>query len=141
MIDEYNWLKPRAKKLVEIADPLKTIHPNVFYETGEWTIIKLLALLRFVDIYTKIIKAPRQRRFFKNMFYIDLLAGSGLCRIGSKGDIIAGSALIACTQCYHPFDKYFLVEKNSEKAEALRARIETTTQNFKLFNLDCNDCI
>jgi len=60
MIDEYNWLKPRAKKLVEIAEPLKTIHPTVFYETGEWSIIKLLALLRFVDIYTKIIKAPRR---------------------------------------------------------------------------------
>ena len=141
MFDEYKWLKPRVKKLVEIAEPLKPIYPNVFYETGEWSIIKLLALLRFVDIYTKIIKAPRQRRFFQNMYYIDLLAGSGLCKIGSKGDIIAGSALIACTQCYHPFDKYFLVEENSEKAEALKARVETITPNFKLFNCDCNNCI
>ncbi len=141
MIDEYEWLKPRAKKLAEIAEPLKTIYPNVFYESGEWSIIKLLALLRFVNIYTKIIKAPRQSRFFKNMYYIDLLAGSGLCRIGAKGDIIAGSALIACTQCYHPFDKYFLVEKNFERAEALKARIETITPNLKLFNCDCNDCI
>ena len=141
MIEEYRWLKPRAKKLVETAESVKGIHPNVFYETGEWSIIKLLALLRFVDIYTKIIKAPRQRRFFQNMYYIDLLAGSGLCRIGAKGDIIAGSALIACTQCFHPFDTYFLVEKNSEKAEALKARIETVTPNFKLFNCDCNDCI
>lgn len=141
MIDEYEWLKPRIQKLAEIAEPLKITHPNVFYETGEWSIIKLLALLRFVDIYTKIIKAPRQRRFFQNMYYIDLLAGSGLCRIGTKGDIIAGSALIACTICYHPFDKYFLVEKNSEKAKALKARVETITPNFKLFNCDCNDCI
>jgi len=141
MIDEYEWLKPRVKKLAENAEPLKTIHPNVFYEAGEWSIIKLLALLRFVDIYTKIIKAPRQRRFFQNMYYIDLLAGSGLCRIGKKGDIIVGSALIACTLCYHPFDKYFLVEKNAEKAEALKARIETITPNFKLLNCDCNDRI
>lgn len=75
------------------------------------------------------------------MYYIDLLAGSGLCRIGSKGDVIAGSALIACRQCYHPFDKYFLVEKISTKAEALKARFETITSNFKVFNRDCNDCI
>lgn len=141
MADQYKWLKPRIKKLVEMADPYKSIHPKTFYETKSWSIIKLLALLRFVDIYTKIIKAPRQRRFFKNMYYIDLLAGSGLCRIGSKGDIIAGSALIACQQCYHPFDKYFLVEKNSEKAEALKARIEIVTPSFKIFNCDCNDCI
>jgi three-Cys-motif partner protein len=141
MVDQYEWLKPRVKKLVEIAEPHKVHHPTIFYETKPWSIIKLLALLRFVDVYTKIIKAPRQRRFFKNMYYIDLLAGSGLCRIDPKGDIIAGSALIACTQCAHPFDKYFLVEKDSEKAGALKARIETVTPNFRIFNCDCNNCI
>lgn len=141
MVDKFKWLKPRVKKLVEIAKPHKAIYPDVFYDTGPWSIIKLLALLRFVNIYTKIIKAPRQRRFFRNMYYIDLLAGSGLCRIASKGDVIAGSALIACTECYHPFDKYFLVEKNPQKAEALRARFETITQDFDFFNYDCNECI
>jgi three-Cys-motif partner protein len=142
MIDEYSWLKPRVKKLIEIAEPVKSVLPNVFNETGPWSIIKLLALLRFVNIYSKIIKAPRQRSFFQNMYYIDLLAGSGLCRIGSKGDIIGGSALIACTECYHPFDKYFLVEKNHERAYALEARIKTRTTNFKVFKgYDCNDCI
>jgi len=75
------------------------------------------------------------------MYYIDLLAGSGLCRIGLKKDIIAGSALIACTECYHPFDKYFLVEKDAKQAEAIRARIKTITPNFEVFNCDCNDCI
>jgi len=141
MVDRYKWLKPRVKRLVEIAEPHKSIHPRTFYETKPWSIIKLLALLRFVDIYTKIIKAPKQRTLFKNMYYIDLLAGSGLCRIGPKRDIVAGSALIACTQCYHPFDKYFLVEKDSGKAEALKARIDTVTPNSKIFNCNCNDCI
>jgi len=141
MVDKYKWLKPRVNKLIEMAEPHKSIYPKTFYETKPWSIIKLLALLRFVDIYTKIIKAPKQRLFFKNMYYIDLLAGSGLCRVGSKGDVIAGSALIACKQCFHPFDKYFLVEKNSEKAEALKARVETMTSNFKIFNCNCNDCI
>jgi len=75
------------------------------------------------------------------MYYVDLLAGSGLCKIESKGDVIAGSALIACTGCYHPFDKYFLVEKNRKKAEALEARIGTVTPNVKVFDCDCNDCI
>lgn len=141
MVDKYGWLKPRVKKLVDIADPFKAIHPHVFYQTGSWSVIKLLALLRFVEIYTKIIKAPRQQVFFRNMYYIDLLAGSGLCRIGSKGDIIVGSALIACKNCYHPFDRYFLVERNPEKAKALEARIETVTTDFELYNCDCNDCI
>ena len=141
MADKYGWLKPRVKRLVEIAEHHKSICPETYYETKGWTIIKLLSLLRFVDIYTKIIKSAKQRKFFKNMYYIDLLAGSGLCRISPKGDIIAGSALIACTQCYHPFDKYFLVEENIEKADALEARFETVTRDFKIFKCDCNDCI
>lgn len=58
-----------------------------------------------------------------------------------KRDIIAGSALIACKHCYHPFDKYFLVEEDPRRAEALRARIKTVTEDFKVFNRDCNDCI
>jgi len=141
MTEEIDWLKSRIKRLVEIAKPLKTIYPDMFYRTGPWSIIKLLALLRFVNIYTKIIKAPKQSRFFKKMYYIDLLAGSGLCRIGSKGDIIAGSALIACTQCYHPFDRYFLVEKKQKYADALEARFKKIASNFRLFTCDCNDCI
>ncbi|MCK4320192.1 three-Cys-motif partner protein TcmP [Candidatus Bathyarchaeota archaeon] len=141
MVSKYEWLKPRVKKLVEIAKPHKSICPDVFYDTGAWSIIKLLALLRFVNIYTKIIKAPRQARFFRNMYYIDLLAGNGLCRIGSRGDVVAGSALIACTECYHSFDKHFLVEKDLKHAEALEARIGTVTPNFKVFNCDCNNCI
>ena len=75
------------------------------------------------------------------MHYIDLLAGSGLCKIGKAKDVIAGSAVIASTQCAHPFDRYFLVEKNPENAEALGERMKTKTSNYELFKCDCNDCI
>jgi three-Cys-motif partner protein len=138
---EYDWLKNEVKKLVEIAEPVKEIHPETFYSTGVWSIVKLLAFRRFVRIYTKIIKSARQKKFFDNMYYIDLLAGSGLCRVGKKGDVVAGSALIACTQSYHPFDQHFIVEKDIEKAKALEARIKMFTEDYKPFNRDCNDCI
>jgi len=141
MAHEYDWLKSKIENLIELAKPLKGIHPSVFYEAGPWSITKLLAILRFVHIYTSIIKAPRQSRIFQNMYYIDMLAGSGLCRIGSKGDVIAGSAVVACKHCFHPFDKYFFVENNPERAKALNARIKTITSDFKLFRCDCNTCI
>jgi three-Cys-motif partner protein len=142
MVDKYKWLRPRVEKLIEIAKPFRAIQPDVFYEGGgEWSIIKLLANLRFIDVYTKIIGARKQRTFFQHMYYIDLLSGSGLCRIGKKGDIIAGSALIACKQCYHPFDRYFFVEQDPSKASALKERVETVTPNFSLYNCDCNSCI
>jgi hypothetical protein len=60
---EYDWLKNEVKKLVEIAEPAKEIYPKIFYETGVWSIVKLLAFRRFVRIYTKIIKSTRQKNF------------------------------------------------------------------------------
>ena len=141
MTSNYAWLKPRVRKLIELAEPFKTIHPNVFYETGQWSIIKLLTLLRFVPIYTKIIKSPKQAQYFDKMYYIDLLAGSGLCKVGKKGDVVAGSALIAASLCYHEFDQYFLVEQNAVQKDALEARLREKTSNLTIHNCDCNDCI
>lgn len=141
MASNYAWLKPRVNKLIELAKPFKTIYPDVFYQTGPWSTIKLLTLLRFVPIYTKIIKSPKQAQYFDNMYYIDLLSGSGLCKVGKKGDVIAGSALIAASMCYHEFDQYFLVEQNTLQREALEARLKKKTCNLTIYNCDCNDCV
>jgi three-Cys-motif partner protein len=138
---EYDWLKKEVKKLVEIAEPVKTIYPETFCPVGGWSIVKLLAFRRFVNIYTAIMGAEKQRKFFKSMFYLDLLAGSGLCRVRKTNDIVAGSAIIACKEAVHPFDNHFIVEKDTEKAKALEARIKTFTTDYRLFNRDCNDCV
>ncbi|MDG6221790.1 MAG: three-Cys-motif partner protein TcmP [Candidatus Bathyarchaeota archaeon] len=139
--DEYDWLKKEIKRLVEIAEPVKEIYPKTFYHVGGWSLVKLLAFRRFVEIYTKIIGAEKQKKFFKNMFYIDLMSGSGLCRVRKTKDIVAGSTIIACVEAYHPFNKHFIVEQDPKKASALEERVKHFTNDYKLFNCDCNDCI
>jgi three-Cys-motif partner protein len=75
------------------------------------------------------------------MYYIELLAGTGLCRIKETGDIVAGSTLIAATVCYVPFNEYILVEKDEKSAKALEKRMKKITPNVVILQRDCNNCI
>jgi three-Cys-motif partner protein len=87
-------------------------------------------------MYTRIIP-----KYFKKMYYIDLLAGAGVCKIRETGDVVAGSALVASTYCCNPFDEYLLVEADKEKAHALDNRMKAIVTNAIVFPCDCNDCI
>jgi len=122
--------------MLSVANTLKAVCPGVYYTTGAWSTIKLLTILNYVPIYTKIIP-----HHFPSMQYIELLAGTGLCKIRETQDVVAGSTLIASTVCYKPFDKYILVEKDQHSAEALEKRMKTVTPNATVLMQDCNDCI
>jgi len=135
-MSDSQWLTKKLQYMLSVADTFKSICPGVYYTTGAWSTIKLLTLLNYVPIYTKIIP-----RHFPSMHYIELLAGTGLCKIRETQDIVAGSTLIASTVCYSPFDKYILVEKDRRSAEALEKRMKTVTNNAAVLMQDCNDCI
>lgn len=136
---DFEFLKTRVGVLLEIAKKFNSICPETYYETGAWSAIKLLTILRFVPIYTKII--PKYPQYFRKMYYIELLAGAGLCKIRPRGDVVAGSALMAATLCYEPFDEYILVEKEEERANALEQRMRIVTKNLTIYKCDCNECI
>lgn len=136
---DFGKLKERIRVLVDLAEKFQNIYPGVYYDTGAWSAIKLLTVLRFVPIYTRII--PKFPEYFKKMYYVELLAGTGLCRIRPQGDIVAGSTLIAATLSYTPFDEYILVERDSTSANALGQRMKTVAKDVKIFNCDCNGCI
>jgi len=135
-MSDSQWLTRKLQYMLGVADNFKSICPGVYYTTGTWSTIKLLTLLNYVPIYTKIIP-----HHFPSMHYIELLAGTGLCKIRETQDIIAGSTLIAFTVCYKPFDKYILIEKDPLSAEALEKRMKTVTPNATVLSQDCNDCI
>lgn len=136
MVTNFSWLRGKIGTLLEAAERFKNICPGVYYNTGAWSVIKLLTILYFVPIYTRIIP-----KYFPTMRYIELLAGTGLCRIRKTKDIVAGSTLIAATVGYKPFDEYILVEENKKRAEALGQRMKTITPHVKIFNCNCNECI
>ena len=135
---DFEWLKGKVEPLLNIEGAIKAIEPDVYYDPGPWCVTKLIALAYFIDIYTKIIsKTP----YFKKMRYIDLLSGSGLCKIRETGDIVAGSALIAATLCFRQFDEYILVELKERSSKALEKRMKILTPNVKVINEDCNKVI
>jgi len=135
-MSDSQWLTQKLQHMLSVAKAFKSICPGVYYATGAWSAIKLLTILNYVPIYTKIIP-----HHFPSMHYIELLAGTGLCQIRETRDIVAGSTLIAATVCFNPFDKYILIEKDPQSAEALEKRMETVSPNATVLNHDCNDCI
>jgi three-Cys-motif partner protein len=55
--------------------------------------------------------------------YVDLYAGSGLCRIKGRDQVLLGSPLIALS-VDAPFDRYIFCESDPERFSALKARVE-----------------
>jgi len=135
---DFEWLKGKVEPLLMVEAKIKAIEPGIYYEPGPWCVTKLIALAYFVDIYTKIIP---KLSFIKKMKYVELLSGSGLCKIKETGDIIAGSALIAATMCSREFDEYILVESDRKSCEALEKRMKVITPNVNIINKDCNEAI
>jgi three-Cys-motif partner protein len=68
--------------------------------------------------------------------YIDLMSGSGLCKIRNSEYIIAGSAAIAANTKM-PFDEHHFVENDFESLTCLERRLAHTGR--KIFTY-CNDC-
>jgi three-Cys-motif partner protein len=141
-----DWAKKHVGKLRDSVEKVKHVQPNVTYgPKGEWTVAKLLVLGYWVDVYTKIIARQIRQKHFDSMYYIDLLAGSGICTIQresrSELDLVAGSSIVAATYCYRPFTNYVLVEQKQQNLFALKERMNLLAANVTGIGRDCNDCI
>ena len=80
-----------------------------FYNKGHpWSIIKLLLLGQWADIYSTIIKT-----YFTTYRFVDLLAGAGRTQVEeAQGKLVKGSVFVVDTFAQKfPFDQYVLVER------------------------------
>ena len=105
---------------------------------GLWAKDKYFYLGRYFEIFT----AAMRNKWKGELYYIDLFAGYGKCRVRETGEEIDGSALISLSVRY-PFKRYFLVELNADAADALRKRIENSLYKDRvhLIQGDCNEKI
>jgi three-Cys-motif partner protein len=145
-MDFGDWASKQVGRLQIPVDRVKNIKPEVVYgPKGEWIVAKLLVLGYWVDVYTRIIANQIWRGRFDSMYYIDLLAGSGLCSVQREkkitSDVIAGSSIVAATYCHEPFAKYLLVESSRGSGQVLEERMRTLVENVSVFSRDCNECI
>ncbi|GIX17929.1 MAG: hypothetical protein KatS3mg119_2115 [Rhodothalassiaceae bacterium] len=87
---------------------------------GNWTIIKLETLERYLQAYTTALR----NRFF--LAYIDAFAGSGRVPLKKKSPAcpseIDGSAIRAL-KLRHPFETYIFIDADRRKLDALQRRI------------------
>lgn len=109
------------------------------YNKGHpWSIVKLLLLGQWADVYSTIIKT-----YFTNYRFVDLLAGAGRTQIeDAQGKLVKGSVFVVDTFAQKfPFDKYILVERDSDKFNSLKARTSLFGDKCEVLCDDSNSMV
>jgi len=133
-------MKENLKKLSELANRLSKIMPDVYYLAREWTPIKLILLMHYVQMYYNIMKMQHK---YSKIIYIDPLAGAGINKIESTGDLIAGSPIISVVFSDKSFHQYLFAESETKSRNALKSRLEAIPLSPTQFEVkkDCNELL
>jgi len=118
----YGLLRNQLQELLYVGNAISAYSSSMpLREAHSWTVLKLCFLKLYIQkIYTAIIK-----NYYRNMFYIDLFAGSGLNQFKAYPDaLVPGSPIIAWTFAYKGFDYMYLVEKKTEYSQLLEERMK-----------------
>ena len=101
--------------------------------SGGWVREKLYYLERFLDI----LSVGMKEKWAGRLYYLDLFAGPGKCRIRDTDEEIDGSPLIALK---FNFAKYFFIEADAECHHALAERVKDRAPEkpVEVIHGDCN---
>lgn len=115
-----------------------------FADGGIWTAKKLFALCCYLEQFTRGMHG--NPRFRAGITYLDLFAGSGLCRVTTDGRVrnYPGSAVIAAAISESkPFDRLLLVEADPLKLSACVERVHATgfRGELRTWSGDCNQLV
>jgi three-Cys-motif partner protein len=86
-------------------------------DLGPWTEDKFDLIRLYCHIFSSAMKNKWTR------VYVDLYAGSGMCRIEGRNQVLLGSPLIALS-VDAPFDRYIFCESDPRRFSALSARVK-----------------
>lgn len=107
----------------------------IIRDSGEWAKDKLYYLNHYLDIMS----VGMKNRWPSKLYYVDLFAGPGRCKIRDTGEEVDGSPLIALK---YDFAKYFLFEADSASCQALETRVRSRSAEKSskavIRNVDCN---
>ena len=87
-------------------------------DVGPWTEDKFDLIRNYCQMFSSAMKNKWPSRV-----YIDLYAGSGLCRIKGRSNVLLGSPFIALS-VNAPFDRCIFCESDPGRFAALKARVE-----------------
>jgi len=136
--DPFKWLSKKLETL-RMDEYIRQIADNFdkdeFYEAHLWTPLKLIALMWWLTIYSRIVP-----KYFSKYWYIDLLASSGANVIEETGDIVLGSPLLSFLIPQEQFKHHIFVELKPEKASTLdRILKHFGFSNYDILKGDCNE--
>jgi len=142
-LPEYELMKKKLKQLVEKGEELSKIYPEAYYPARKWTPLKLILLMVYVSMYSKIMLNYKEKYHFpQKIFYVDPLAGAGINKVKDTKDFVAGSPIISVIFSSDAFDKYFLAESNTQRRKALKARIVKLLPERKFrISRECNQLL
>jgi three-Cys-motif partner protein len=107
--------------------------------SGSWAEEKLYYLRRYLDIFSNGMK----NKWGGRLYYVDLFAGPGRCRVRGSEKEFDGSPLIALTD--FDFAKYYFFESALACFHALDARAKARAPNrleqLQIIPGDCNETI
>lgn len=121
----------------ELCDLYKSDDGLPVRDVGIWTEGKLFFWNRYIDITTRAMVG--HRKWPAELAYVDLFAGSGICKLKDSGRRIPGSVLIAAN-APKQFRAILAIERDSKLAIALDTRLKKTPAAAvaKVFHGDCN---
>lgn len=113
------------------------------YSGHLWSVLKLIALMDWVRVYTKIMwNQKHERGWPKEIWYVDLFAGPGTTLVKEKGYVVVGSPFVAHFFALLPFDRYYYVERDHSYAITLERRknlVDDLKERAAVWEGDSND--
>ena len=118
------------------------INRAILDEVGPWTLLKHDIVQYYADAYSYVIEAYRKKNpnFYLTRFYIDGYASAGHNIDKATKRVVEGSALRVLNQAALPFSKYFFVEKDHKRFQALKKACSGRT-DVNLFEGDANEVL
>lgn len=131
------WIQKKLSRLTAHTDNLREVGDVSDEPTfGAWTALKLVSLTATIDVYTTIMASNDF-----DYYYIDAMSGSGVVNLTDRDDTLIGSPFIAGTVARQPFSKMYFIEKNDDRAEALRERLDYAVDEIDEFEQSRDDYI
>jgi three-Cys-motif partner protein len=103
-------------------------------DSGLWAAEKLYYLDHYLDIFS----VGMNKKWAGKLYYVDLFAGPGICRIRGTNEEIDGSPLIALK---FNFAKYIFIESDTKCCRALAERVKARApeKDVEIIQGNCND--
>ncbi len=122
-----------------MADKLSRLEPNglITPEVGAWGERKYRLIATYAAMFSTSMKDKWECRV-----YLDLFASSGRAKLEGTSQIVPGSPLLAL-MLDTKFDQYVFCEKDEERMEALKVRVERTAPDLKpaFISADANEAV